>query len=107
VRFALFFAVILLIVAAVRKYLPPSSVYFVAGIAGLTDVDAITLSMARMAQEGGGEELAARAITIAAVSNTLIKGGMVVGLGSRDLAKRVGPAALIILVAGLVAAFMA
>jgi uncharacterized membrane protein (DUF4010 family) len=106
IRFALFFAVILLVVAAVRKYLPPSGVYFVAGLAGLTDVDAITLSMARMAQEGGGEELAARAITIAAVTNTLIKGGMVVGLGSRDLARRVAPAALIILVAGLVAAFI-
>jgi uncharacterized membrane protein (DUF4010 family) len=105
-RFALFFAVILLIVAAVRKYLPPSSVYFVAGIAGLTDVDAITLSMARMAQEGGGQELAARAITIAAVANTLIKGGMVVALGSRDLAKRMAPAAVAILVAGLVAAFV-
>ena len=106
IRFALFFAVILLVVAAVRKYLPPSGVYLVAGLAGLTDVDAITLSMARLAQEGGGEALAARAITIAAVTNTLIKGGMVVALGSRDLARRVAPAALIILVAGLVAAFV-
>ena len=106
VRFALFFAVILLVVAAVRKYLPPSGVYLVAGLAGLTDVDAITLSMARMARGGGGEELAARAVTIAAVSNTLIKGGMVVALGSRDLSRRVAPAALVILVAGLVAAFL-
>ncbi|HKP29794.1 MAG TPA: MgtC/SapB family protein [Gemmatimonadales bacterium] len=107
IRFALFFAVILLVVAAVRKYLPPSGVYLVAGLAGLTDADAITLSMARMAQDGGGEQLAARAITIAAVTNTLIKGGMVVGLGSRDLARRVAPAALIILLSGLVAAFVA
>jgi uncharacterized membrane protein (DUF4010 family) len=106
VRFALFFAVILLVVAAVRKYLPPSGVYLVAGLAGLTDVDAITLSMARMARGGGGDELAARAVTIAAVSNTLIKGGMVVALGSRDLSRRVAPAALVILVAGLVAAFL-
>ena len=67
---------------------------------------AVYETMARMAQEGGGEELAARAITIAAVTNTLIKGGMVVGLGSRDLAKRVAPAAVVILLAGLVAAFL-
>jgi len=106
IQFALFFALILLVVAAVRKYLPPSGIYFVAGLAGLTDVDAITLSMARLAQDGGGEQLAARAITIAAVSNTLIKGGMVLGLGSRDLARRVTPAAAGILVAGLVAAFI-
>jgi uncharacterized membrane protein (DUF4010 family) len=106
-RFALFFALILLVVAAVRKYFPPTSMYFVAGIAGITDVDAITLSMARMAREGGGEQLAARAIIIAAVTNTLIKGGMVVALGSRELARRVAPAALIILLSGLVAAFLA
>jgi uncharacterized membrane protein (DUF4010 family) len=106
IRFALFFAVILLVVAAVRKYLPPSGMYLVAGLAGLTDVDAITLSMARLARDGGGDVLAERAITIAAVANTLIKGGMVMTLGSRDLARRITPAALIILVAGLVAAFI-
>ena len=106
VRFALFFALILLVVAAVRKYLPPSGVYLVAGLAGLTDVDAITLSMARMARDGGGDVIAERAITIAAVTNTLIKGGMVMTLGSRDLARRITPAAVLILVAGLVAAFI-
>ena len=106
VRFALFFALVLLVVAAVQKYLPPSSVLLVAGIAGLTDVDAITLSMARLARDGGGVVLAERAITIAAVANTLIKGGMVITLGSKDLARRVTPAAAIILVAGLVAAFI-
>jgi uncharacterized membrane protein (DUF4010 family) len=106
IRFALFFAVILLLVAAVRKFLPPSGVYLVAGLAGLTDVDAITLSMARMARDGGGDLLAERAIIIAAVANTLVKGGMVLALGSRDLARRVVPAALVILVAGLVTAFL-
>jgi uncharacterized membrane protein (DUF4010 family) len=106
VRFALFFAVILLLVAAVQKYMPPQGVYLVAGLAGLTDVDAITLSMARMARDGGGEELAARAVTIAAVTNTAIKGGMVVMLGSRDLARRLVPAAVIILVLGLATAFL-
>jgi uncharacterized membrane protein (DUF4010 family) len=106
IRFALFFAAILLLVAAVRKYMSPQGVYLVAGVAGLTDVDAITLSMARMARDGGGELLAARAVTIAAVTNTVVKTAMVFMLGSRDLARRMVPVAVTILIVGLVAAFL-
>jgi uncharacterized membrane protein (DUF4010 family) len=106
VRFALFFAAILLLVAVVRKYMPPQGVYLVAGVAGLTDVDAITLSMARLARDGGGEMLAARAVTIAAVTNTIVKTVMVLMLGSRDLARRMVPVAVTILIVGLVSAFL-
>ena len=77
-----------------------------AGLAGLTDVDAITLSMARMARDGGGLVLAAGAVAIAAVTNTVVKAGLVVALGSRDLARRIVPAALVIVVAGLLSAFL-
>lgn len=106
IRFALFFAGILLLVAVVRKYMPPQGVYLVAGLAGLTDVDAITLSMARLARDGGGEMFAARAVTIAAITNTVVKTGMVLMLGSRDLARRMVPVAIAIVIVGLVAAFL-
>jgi uncharacterized membrane protein (DUF4010 family) len=105
-RFALFFAVILLLVALVQKYMPPQGLYLVAGLAGLTDVDAITLSMARLARDGGALEVALRAVAIAAVTNTVVKTGMVIALGSRDLARRIVPAAMLILIAGLVSAFL-
>lgn len=105
-RFALFFAAILLLVALVQRYMPPQGLYLVAGLAGLTDVDAITLSMARLARDGGGLGIAAGAVAIAAVTNTVVKAGLVVALGSRDLARRIVPAALVILVAGLVSAFL-
>lgn len=105
-RFALFFAAILLLVALVQRYMPPQGLYLVAGLAGLTDVDAITLSMARLARDGGGLGIAAGAVAIAAVTNTVVKAGLVVALGSRDLARRIVPAAVVILVAGLVSAFL-
>lgn len=105
-RFALFFAVILLLVALVQKYMPPQGLYLVAGLAGLTDVDAITLSMARLARDSGAITVALRAVVIAAVTNTVVKTGMVIALGSRDLARRIVPVALVILVAGLVSAFL-
>ncbi len=92
--------------ALVRRYFPSEGLYLVSGLAGLTDVDAITLSMARMAREGGGLALAAGSVTIAAVANTVVKGALAGTLGSRDLARRIVPAAGLVLVAGLVAAFM-
>ena len=43
IQFALLFAVVLVIVKLTREYAPPGGLYVVATIAGLTDVDAITL----------------------------------------------------------------
>jgi uncharacterized membrane protein (DUF4010 family) len=66
-------------------------VYIVAGISGLTDMDAITLSTGRIAAAGTlrpGQ--AATAIVIAAMANTLFKTGMVAVIGGPALLRRVG-----------------
>jgi uncharacterized membrane protein (DUF4010 family) len=89
VKFALLFAVVLLVVKVVQRYYPGSGLYLVAFLAGLTDVDAITLSMAEYAKGGGLADKAAMAIIIAALSNTLVKAGLVVGLGSGTLRGRI------------------
>ena len=62
-----------------------------AALAGTTDVDAITLSMAQYARSGN-PQVAAHAITIAVLSNTVVKTGMVLVLGS-GAAAQVDPAA--------------
>lgn len=50
----------------------------------MADVDAITLSMAELSRGGDLEPLtASRAIVLAAMANTLVKGGLVVALGGR------------------------
>jgi uncharacterized membrane protein (DUF4010 family) len=51
-KFGLVFAAVLVVMAAVEKYLPSQNYYLVATLAGLTDVDAITLSMAGVARNG-------------------------------------------------------
>jgi uncharacterized membrane protein (DUF4010 family) len=91
-RFALLFAAVLLAVKLVQTYLPGGSLYLVAALAGLTDVDAITLSMARYARDGGESVVAVRAIVIAMLSNTLVKAGLVVFLGQAALRRRIGVA---------------
>jgi len=51
-RFAAFFAAVLLVVRLVQVYASGHGVYLVAALAGTTDVDAITLSMAQYARSG-------------------------------------------------------
>jgi len=78
-KFGLLFAAVLLVVAAVERYLPGRGYYLVAALAGLTDVDAITLSMAGLARGTGVDlQTAVGALVVAALANTLVKCGMVV-----------------------------
>lgn len=97
-KFAALFAVVQLLVALARAYLPPESVLAVAAIAGLTDVDAITLAMARQAQGGDGW-LEVAAIVIACFANTLVKAGMAT-YGAAGMRGPVGIATAAILLAG-------
>ncbi len=83
-QFAVVFAVVLLLVKVTQFYLPDGGVYIVAALAGLTDVDAITLSMAEYAKTNP-PTVAAVTVVIAALSNTVVKCGMVATLGGPAL----------------------
>ena len=55
-----------------------------AAASGLADVDAVTLATSRQSHEGFlAPEAAGLAITIAVIANTVMKGGIAVGLGRR------------------------
>jgi uncharacterized membrane protein (DUF4010 family) len=98
-RFAAFFALVLLVVKIAQAYAPDRGVYFVAALAGTTDVDAITLSMAQYAKSGS-VAVAAQAIIVATLTNTAVKTGMVAALGCGELRKALLPAAIMVLAAG-------
>ena len=104
-KFGALFAVVLLAVKIVQEHFPPSGLYAVAALAGLTDVDAITLSMAEFAQSGEAR-VAVIAIVIAALSNTIVKCAMAFSLGGAALGKKLLIATVITLAAGLAAAFL-
>lgn len=105
-KFALLFTAVLLVVRLAEEYAPAQGVYAIAALAGLTDVDAITLSMADAARRGGPGGTAVVAIVIAALANTFVKAGMVVTLGAPSLRARVLWGTGAVLVAGGVAAFV-
>ena len=104
-KFAALFALVLLLVAIVQQYFPPEGVYVVAALAGTTDVDAITLSMSEYARQGGSE-IAVRAIVIAALTNTVVKALMVVGLGAPGLRRPIVAAAGGVVLLGLAAVLL-
>ncbi|MBM4244719.1 MAG: MgtC/SapB family protein [Deltaproteobacteria bacterium] len=88
IKFAGVFMLVLLAVAVVQRWAPARGELVVAALAGLTDVDAITLSMATFARDGGAAATAAQAIAVATFTNTIVKCGLVVGLASRALRAR-------------------
>ena len=94
--FGLLYAAILLAANAARLYLGDTGVYLSSIVSGLADVDAITLSMAELSRAGGAIEqsTAARAIVLAVMSNTLVKGGIVVSMGSAALVRALLPGIL-------------
>ncbi len=98
-RFALLFAAVLLIVRGVEFYLPSAGLYVVAALAGATDVDPITLSMAAP-NRAIAADTAAIAIAIAALSNTLVKSAMVAALGAPALRWRVAIATAALVASG-------
>ncbi len=94
IRSALFFGAsyvgVLWALAAAKHYISPEYLYAIAALSGLTDMDAITLSTARMLiAEGPGSWIAAhgwRLILCGAVSNLAFKGLIAGILGGWRLA---------------------
>jgi uncharacterized membrane protein (DUF4010 family) len=83
------YAVMLLLVAAAKEYFGDAGIYAVAGISGLTDMDAITLTAGRLAERGRLEpDSAWRAVVLASMSNMVFKTGIVWSLGGARLARR-------------------
>jgi uncharacterized membrane protein (DUF4010 family) len=99
-KFAALFALVLLLVAIVQQRFPPEGVYLVAALAGTTDVDAITLSMAGYARQGE-VGVAVTAVVIAALTNTVVKALMVAGLGAPGLRRPILIGAAGVVLAGL------
>lgn len=102
-KFALLFVLILFVAKAALDFIGPRALYFTAVLAGLTDVDAITLSVARLARESLEASTATRAIILAALSNTLVKGVIAFLLGAKIFGRQMGFALGLVLLVGVIA----
>ncbi len=100
-RFAALLALIAFMVEAGRRSLGDVGVYLVALLSGTTDVDAITLSLSRNAMGDLSNQVAVQGIYLAALSNSLVKGGLIALIGGRQLALCTLPIMATGLLAGL------
>jgi uncharacterized membrane protein (DUF4010 family) len=91
IKFAALYSAIAFLVKVIREQGWTQGLLPLAFVSGLTDMDAISLSIARdHGSEKTAPDLATRAVMLAAVSNTLLKGGMAAALGSTGLKWRIG-----------------
>lgn len=104
--FGLLLALIMLLVKALKTWADDTGVLLLAAVSGITDVDAINLSLARMSQDDLTIRIAVSGIVIAAAANSLCKGGMAAFIGGRETGLRVGLPLLASAVAGLSSAWL-
>ncbi|MEZ4588610.1 MAG: MgtC/SapB family protein [Gemmatimonadales bacterium] len=100
-KLALAFQVVLLVLEFARFQFGGLGVITGAAVIGLTDVDALTLTMARMAVAETSELTAAVALVVGVMSNTVVKAGIAAFLGSPAYRRWTVPGLLAMALAGL------
>lgn len=87
-KWAALFTLVLFAAKAATHYFGQGGSYVAGVITGTTDVDAITLTMSKLASEGLHAKVAATAIVLAAMSNTVVKAIMTISIGGWAFGKR-------------------
>ncbi len=96
------FQAVLLLLAWMQDAVGSPGVLATAFVLGLTDVDALTLSMSRLGADPSRRELAATAIAVGVLANTLLKLTLTLALGSPAFRRRASVGlALLALASGL------
>ena len=107
IKFGGLFAVVIFVASAAQVYFGDTGLYVAGALAGLTDVDAIALSMASLAQQDPASSgAAARTIVIAVISNTMVKCGMAIWLGAPSMRRTMIPITVVLALSGVGAAFL-
>ena len=100
IELALVFQVVLYVVFYVREWIGDTGLLASGFIVGLTDVDALTLSMTRSVATGTTIEAACRAVTMGIIANSLMKAVIAFGIGNRRFALQAGSALIAMAAAG-------
>ena len=102
--FAAIYSVVVFASAAVSDRYGEAMLYPVAVLSGLTDVDAITLSVGNLFQDARlSADTAWRVIFIASIANLLFKAGVVAMLGGSALRRRLLPTLALLALIGVLA----
>lgn len=102
--FAALYALVLLALAFAKDYFGQAGLYAVSFISGLTDMDAITLSLSNSVNQGSLEAaIGWRYIMVAGLANLAFKGVLAAIIGGKVLVKKVAMAFGLALLGGVLA----
>lgn len=106
-RTAVFFAAlymgVLLFISFSNEQFGDKGIYLTTAIASLTDVNAITISLTKLAGDSLTFIIASNAIVLATLSNTIVKIGIALYAGSKELKKMVFFGYGVIFLSGIIA----
>lgn len=106
-KFGMLFAVVTFAAKAAEVYFGSAGLYIAGAVAGLSDVDPIALSMANLVdQKPDMLGVAARAVLIAMMANTLAKASLAASVGAPELRRSILPLAFLLLLSGVGAAVL-
>lgn len=100
-RFGALLVAITLISAAVNHHFGAAGIYLIAALGALTNLTAVTLSIAQLASQGLDQTVATYALVIAAITGALFKAVLADWIGGHKLGARVGIAAVIASIVGI------
>ncbi len=102
--FAVLFALVLLLTRAAQVFLGESGIFIASGLSGLTQLDAITLTLAKQVGEGLGLVVAVKGLALALMANSLFKAGLTISLGAPHFGRSV---AWVVVIAGIASLMLA
>lgn len=105
IQFGLLFGLVIFISKAAQEFFGTAGVYISSAAAGLTDVDAITLSLSNLAGETISDTVAARGITLAALANTGVKAFIASSAGAPALRRHALPIFVLMTITGILVSF--
>ena len=103
ILFGVLYVAILLVITYANDYFGDEGIYITSGIAGMSDVDAISISISKMSVITLSPKTAQNAILIATLTNTISKFAIALWASSREMRKNVLIGYGLIFVAALVA----
>jgi uncharacterized membrane protein (DUF4010 family) len=106
IRMAIAFQLVLLVIESAQAWFGDRGVVAAAVLAGLTDVDALTMSMARTAIDPTRVTVAGQGLVAGVVANTILKTALVVVMGAPNFRRRVVPRMVALAAAGIAGYFL-
>jgi len=106
IQFGLLFGLVLFVAKAAQEFLGSPGVYLSSVIAGGADVDAIVFSLSNLAKGSIPVQVAAQAITLAAMANTVVKAIIAMVTGAPGMRRYLLPIFGAMTATGLAVAFL-